>query len=461
MSTPESSLEAAEAAFREVLGISPAQAAVLLADVHAADAADWLLDTAEEDRHRVFGALSPNLQADILEYADETLTQGLVARLDAKDLGEVLEELPSDEAADVLNEADDRVVNDALAEVAPETARELRALLSYDPETAGGVMATEFVVAGLGQRIGDVVKEIRKEGDDAEPDVGVFVLDGDNHPIGYIADRALLTHSIHTPVEEVMVEPFTVRVGDDQEIAAQTIAKYGLEGVAVVDEHGLMLGVISADDAADILEEEVSEDFARLTGTGSEGQQTRLPILMRVRQRMPLMGFTVLAGLASAKILAVALGSADGDGPPVPGAGTEEAILRYLPLIVGLAGNVGVQSSTIFVRGFATGEVDPDREWSVFGSEWCVGGIIGILCGAITWLVASLTEGAGPPGLSLAVGVAVVVSVAWAALLGGTVPIACRRLGIDPAIVAGPMLIALSDVSGCAIYIVVARNIAL
>lgn len=459
MSTPESSLEAAEAAFREVLRVSPAQAAVLLADVHAADAADWLQDTDEEDRHRVFGALSPNLQADVLEYADEALTQGLVARLDAKDLGDVLEELPSDEAADVLNEADDRVVNDALAEVAPETARDIRALLSYDPETAGGVMATEFVAASLSQRIGDVVKEIRREGEDAEPDVGVFVLDENSRPIGYLSDRTLLTHPIHTPVEEVMVDPFLIQVGDDQEVAAQMIAKYGLEGLAVINERGGMLGVISADDAADILEEEVSEDFARLTGTGSEGQQTRRPVLVRVRQRMPLMGFTVLAGLASAKILAVALGSSEAGA--APGEDTEEAILRYLPLIVGLAGNVGVQSSTIFVRGFATGEVEPDREWGVFGSEWCVGAIIGILCGVLTWFVAGLTEGGAPPGLSLAVGVAVVASVAWAALLGGLVPISCRRLGIDPAIVAGPMLIALSDVSGCAIYIVVAQSLAL
>lgn len=457
MSAPDSSLEAAEAAFREVLAESPARAAVLLADVHAADAADWLQDTAEEDRHRVFGLLSANLQADVLEYADEALTQSLVARLGPKDLGEVLEELPSDEAADVLGEADDRVVNDALAEVAPETARDLRALLRYEPDTAGGVMATEFVVAREGQRIGDVVKEVRKEGEDAEADLGVFVLDATGRPVGYLSDRVLLTHSIHTPLDEVMVEPFLTAVTDDQEEAARTIAKYGLDVLAVVDDAGAMLGVISADDAADILEEEVGEDFARLTGTGSEGQQTRLPVLVRVRQRMPLMGFTVLAGLASAKILALVLGSSTDVG----GENTQEAILRYLPLIVGLAGNVGIQSSTIFVRGFATGEVEPDREWAVFGSEWTVGSIIGVLCGLMTWLVAGFIEGSGPSGLGLAVGVAVVAAVAWAAMLGGLVPIACRRLGIDPAIVAGPFLIAMSDVSGSAIYILVARAIAL
>lgn len=459
MTAPDSSLEAAEATFREVLGESLARAAVLLADVHPADAKEWLRDTDEDDRHRVFGALSAEIQASILEYADESFTQELVARLDASDLREVLEKLPSDEAADVLIKADERVANDALDRMAPGVAQELRELLLYEPDTAGGVMATEFVSAAENQRIGDVVKEVRKEGKDAEADLGVFVLDEKRRPVGFLPDRALLTHSIHTPVGDVMVDPFVISVGDDQEVAAQTIAKYSLDSLAVVDADGVMLGVISDDDAADILEDEVSEDFARLTGTGSDGQQTRLPILVRVRQRMPLMGITVVGGLLSAKVLALALGSSSADGGGAPSTG--EAILRYIPLIVGLAGNVGIQSSTIFVRGFATGEVEPDREWSVFRTEWCVGALIGLLCGTATWLTASYLESATSPGLGMAVGVAVMAAITWAAFLGGVVPIACRRMGIDPAIVAGPFLIALSDLSGSVIYILVARAIAL
>ena len=456
MGTTDSNLEAAELAFREALAESLVRAAVLLADVHPADAVEWLLDVEVEDRHRVFALLSSGVQADVLEQCDETLTHSFVARLDAKDLTEVLERLPSDEAADVLAEADDRVAGDALEQLPPDQAEELRQLLTYDPDSAGGAMATEFVAARAGQHIGDVVKEIRKEGEDAEGDLGVFVLDGNGAPIGYISDRALLTHSIHTPLEDVMVDPFAVRVGDDQEVAAQTIAKYGLDVLAVTDDSGTLLGVISRDDATDILEEEVSEDFARLTGTSGEGQQTRRPVLVRVRQRMPLMGLTVLAGLASAKIIYLALGGGEGNGER-----TGEAILRYIPLIVGLAGNVGIQSSTIFVRGFATGEIDAEREGSVFLAEWLTGAIIGLLCGIATFAVATWFESSGPAGLGIAVGVAVTAAVAWAALLGGLVPIACRRLGIDPAIVAGPFLIALSDVSGSAIYVLVARAIAL
>lgn len=436
--------------FRARLAASAEEALTLLGAAHPADAAEWLRDTSSDTRHALFARLAPARQAEVLQYADDLLTSQLVLRLDPAALGALIEELPSDDAADVLDEVDEDVAQDVLSHVPTETAEELRDLLAHEPDSAGGVMATGFVAAQTGQRIGDVVKELRQE-EEAEPDLGVFVVDGEQRPVGYIADRDLLTTKIHTPVEEVMVEPFLVKVDEDQEEVAQLITKYGLESVGVVDDDGRLVGVISAGDAAEIIEEEVEEDFARLVGAGAERQQTRLPVLVRVRQRMPLMGLTVLAGLGSAKLLAV-LGAGDG-------AHGEGAILRYLPLIIGLAGNVGIQSSTILVRGFATGEVERGRERAVLASEWCVGALIGLVCGLVTWLVAHQLESNAPDGLGLAVGVAVTAAVAWAALLGGTIPLACRRLGIDPAIVAGPFLIALSDLSGSAIYIVVANQV--
>lgn len=437
-------------AFRDLVGSSLDDATRALASVHPADAAEWLHDVPTEQRHLVFGRLAPAAQAEVLQYAEEALTSQLVLRLDASALGALLEELPLDDAADLLDEVDEVTAAEALAQVPEATAHELRDLLAYEPDSAGGVMATGFVVARSGQRIGDVVKELRQE-EDAEPELGVYVLDADGRPVGYIPERDLLTTKIHTPVEEVMVEPFLVRVDADQEEVAQLLTKYGLESIGVVDSDGRLVGVISAENAAEIIEEEVDEDFSRLVGAGTERQQTRLPILVRVRQRMPLMALTVVAGLASAKLLG-ALGAGDGaDG--------HGAILRYLPLIIGLAGNVGIQSSTILVRGFATGEVEREREPRVVAAEWCVGVLIGLICGVATWLVAGSLESSGPSGLGLAVGVAVAVAVAWAALLGATIPLGCRRLGIDPAIVAGPFLIALSDLSGSAIYIVVANQV--
>ncbi len=436
--------------FRELLERSPAQAAAFLVDVHPADAADWLNDVDAADARRVFDDLDAELQAAILEHADEPMVHELVAPLSPEALREIVEELPSDEAVDVLAEVDERVAEDVLEAIEDETAQELRDLAAHDPEVAGGVMTTDFVTAEVGSRIGDAVKAVKKEGEEDEEGLGVFVIDGEGRPIGYLSEHALLSNSIHDAVADVMVAPFLVSVDEDREEAAGIITKYGLNALAVVGDEGVLLGVISADDAQEILEEEVTEDVHRLVGT-SGVQQTRLPILTRVRQRLPLMAVTVAGGLASAKLLSLFI--------PEQADGAEfQAILRYLPLIVGLAGNVGVQSSTILVRAFATKEVEPDRELSVLGAEVGVGAIIGLFCGLATLFVAAGMEGVAGPnwGLGYSVGLAIVAAVVWAALLGCVVPMGCRRLGIDPAIVAGPFLICLSDISGVGIYIVVA-----
>jgi len=439
--------------FQEALEASSKVAAEVLGDVHAADAATWLQDVTDEQAWEVFALLSTEDQADLLEHAEDGLARELVTRMSSKGLREVVEELPSDKAVDVLAEAGERVTADILGSVSRETAEDLRALISHNPESAGGVMTTEFVLARDDDRIGDVVKEIKKEGEDSEENLGVFVVDKAGTPVGYLSDRDLLTHSIHDSVSDLMAEPFVIAADEDQEAAATMIAKYALSALAVVDEAGVLVGVISLDDAQVILEEEATEDVHRLVGT-SPTQQTRLPILVRASQRLPLMGITVAGGLASAQILSAFLGP--GTQSPI-----NEAILRYLPLIVGLAGNVGVQTSTILVRGFATGEVERNREREVFVSEVAVGALIGLLCGVVTFLFAAWMEGSLEEGVAigLSVGTAVVAAVTWAGALGGAVPMLCRRMDIDPAVVAGAFLISLSDISGVAIYMVVADQL--
>lgn len=442
-----------------MLRASPTQAAGFLEGVHPADVAEWLQDVDEEDAWQVFAALAAEVQAEVLEFAEETLTDELVGRMSAADLREVVEEMPSDEAVDLLAEADERVAEDVLSGMDAEAAQELRDLAAYDPESAGGIMATEVVTVAEGLRVGDAVKAVRKEGEDAEEETGVFVIDNEGRPVGFLSDRALLTNPIHDRVADVMVAPHTIGAKEDQEEAALRIDKYSLLALGVVDQDGRLIGVISAEDAAEILGDETEEDILRMVGTTPTQQQTRLPILKRVRQRLPLMAFTVMGGLLSARLLSYFAGLSEagaGDANPIAD------ILRFLPLIIGLAGNVGVQSSTILVRAFATGEVEPDREGQVLVAEVTVGTMIGILCGGMTVLVASWMEfGVLLHTFGAAVGSAVAVAVTCAAVLGCVIPMGCRRLGIDPAIVAGPFLICLSDISGSVIFILVAKALLL
>ncbi len=434
----------------ESLAGTGAALAALVAEVHNADLAEWMQDLPEGDAWRVFESLDIDSRAEVLEHAEDALSGQLVERLTPHQLKDVVETLPADEVVDLLALADAQTAEQVLAFVDDERARGLRELAAHAPDTAGGLMTTEVIAVPQGTRIGDAIKLIRTEGEEAEEGQGLFVLDGGRRPIGYVSDRMLLTHSIHSTVDEMMVEPISVGLEVDQEEAATQIEHYGLTELGVVDAAGALVGIISADDALEVLEEEASEDILKIVGA-SPVHQTRLPVLKRVMGRLPLQGVTVAGGLATAAIIDLALRDVGEFSPDVD-------LLRFVPIVIGLAGNVGIQSSTILVRAFATGEVEPDREASVLATETLAGLLIGLICGSASWAVISVTEPAtGATAFPLAVGAAIAAAVTFAALLGCLIPMGCRRVGIDPAVVAGPFLITISDISGTALYLVVAH----
>ncbi|MEW6073422.1 MAG: magnesium transporter [Planctomycetota bacterium] len=446
----------------EALAAGPTVLAEFVREAHPADLAEWIDKLEETEARAVLGSLDAERQAELLRFADDGVAEDLLALIDVPRLAEIVEKLPADEVVDLLALADEAKSEAVLRRVDRVRATDLRELLDYEPESAGGVMTSEYVAVPPEANVGDVIKELRaEEGPAGEEEVGVFVVDGAGRPVGYVSDRDLLTTQIHTPIAEVMdTDLIVAHAEDDQEEAAKLVAKYNLSALPVVDDGGVMVGVISAEDAHQVLQEEAAEDIYRLVGT-SIVDPTRLPVHVRVRRRLPLQAVTVAGGLLTAHILKLALG----EGTTLPGT---EDVLRFLPIVIGVAGNVGIQSSTILVRAFATGEVSPEREVSVVGTEMLTGLVIGLICGLATFLVAAgteMTESAGATaGVAMhfgaAVGLAIVVAVTWASFLGCAVPILCKRSGLDPAVVAGPFLIALSDVSGAAIFLGVASVMA-
>lgn len=436
---------------RVVLEQRPLALAQFLAPIHAADLADWFPDLDDDEVWQSFEALDLETRAEVLQEAEKPLRERLLRMLDAAQLVELVQALPVDEAHDVLALADDYTVAQVLREVDDELENELRQLAAHPIETAGGEMTTEYLAVPLDARIGDAIKVVKgAEEGLAEAGVGVFVVDNEGRPVGFVSDHDLLTHGIHARVADVMERDLvTVLASVDREEAAKLVSKYSLLAIPVVDDAGHMLGILTAEDALEVLEEEASEDMTLLAGA-SAAHQTRLPLLRRVRTRLPLMAVTVLGGLVTAWILDRAF--PDGDS----GLGGAD-LLRYLPIVIGLAGNVGIQSSTILVRAFATGEVESEREISVLTTEVLAGTSIGLLCALISAGVAAQLEASGLFGL--AVGLAIWIAVTWASLLGCVVPISCRRLGIDPAVVAGPFLITLSDISGSGIFVLVGQRV--
>ncbi|MFT7668528.1 MAG: magnesium transporter [Planctomycetota bacterium] len=432
---------------RSVMAGTQEDLAAVLLDLHEADIAEGLLDMSAREAWVVFDSLGVEERGEVLACAEDSLREQLLERLTPRQIAEIVDGMAPDDVVDLLALSDRETAEHVLRSVEEERAKNLRRLAAFPPDSAGGLMTTDFIVVTEGGRIGDAIKLLKYETEEAEEGSGLFVIDGKQRPVGYVPDRDLLRHSIHDTVDSVMADPILVPVEMDQEEVARQIVHYGLNEIAVVDANGAIVGVVSADDAQDVLEEEANEDMLRMVGTSPE-LQTRLPVLRRVRARLPLQGLTVIGGLVTAWIISQALGATS----------QKVDLLRFIPIIIGLAGNVGIQASTILVRAFATGEVERDREASVLGSETLVGLIIGTICGGTTGVFLLLTQDSPESAhFALAISVAITSAVTWAAFLGCVVPMACRRVGIDPAIVAGPFLITVSDISGTALYLGVAR----
>ena len=431
--------------------------ASFLEDVHAADLAQWARYATDQDLATVFVLLDVEARVDLFHFAEDKLAARLVALLDIEGIVRIIEVLGADEAVDLLVHLEDDVAEAVLHRVDLERARGLRELQTYESDTAGGLMTTDFATVELGNNIGDAIKELRQEDERTiDDETGIFVVNKDGTPVGWVSDRDLVTTPIHTPVADVMAEiSVTVTPSDDQEDVAIAVSRYNLQVLPVVDDAGALVGVVTAADAGDVFEEEAEEDIRRLVGTSVE-EQTHLPVMVRVRQRLPMQVLTVLGGIVTANILRLAMP----EGAPGEKAAFDD-ILRYVPIVIGLAGNVGIQAATILVRAFATGEVTPDRELKVLSSEVLVGFLMGLLCGGTTAVVATLieTDIEGSVAFGCAVGIAIAIAVTWSSLLGTTIPMLCRRLKFDPAIVAGPFMITLSDVSGTAIYMLSAHLI--
>ncbi|MDF1797743.1 MAG: magnesium transporter [Planctomycetota bacterium] len=441
-------------ALRALVEHRPEDLPGFLQGIHSADLADWLQSASADEREHVFSVLDAEDRAELFQFSTDEVATDLVGEATVEDLVDVVEHLPADDVVDLLALANQGVAEEVLDRVDIERAEGLRRLSMYESDTAGGLMTTEFATLPEGVRVGDAIKALRMEDERTiEEEAGIFVVDGAGRPVGWVSDRDLVTTPIHTDIEEVMAEiPTTVGPMVDQEEAAMAVSRYNLQALAVVDEEGVLLGVITAEDASDVFEEEAEEDIRKLVGTSTEAQ-THLPVLRRVRQRLPMQALTVLGGLATAHILRLAMPAGEGS--------VTSDLLRYIPIIIGLAGNVGIQASTILVRAFATGEVTPEREGSVLVSEVLTGMLIGVLCGVATAVVASLTEGGidGQYAFGAAVGTSVAIAVTWASFLGSIIPMGCRRTNIDPAIVAGPFLITLSDISGTSIFMLSAHLI--
>ncbi len=395
-----------------------------------------------DDTAAVLRTLPPDPLADVLGEIDNRSLSALFDLLDVDAIADIIEEMPSDEGADLLGELDQKKVQAILAAMDEEERSEVSDLLRYPPESAGGLMDKEFVACHEGQTCGEAVAVLRtKDEDDLESTHFVFVLDNRGRLVGRLPLMHLLLEDRDAPVREVMEEdPLYVEDDLDQEDVAAFFMTHDLISLPVVDHQLRLVGRITADDIMDVLEEEATEDFSRLAGVSVAefGEQSALRV---ARTRLPWLLGALAGEVGAVMVLSRFEQSLD----------TMVALAFYIPMIMALAGNVGIQTSSVVVRGLATGEVALSRIGRHILREIATSLVIGVTVAASLVGISYLVS--GDIYLSAVLGTAMLLVVLMASLVGTGVPLLLNRLGVDPAVATGPFITTSNDLFGLAIYL--------
>jgi magnesium transporter len=383
----------------------------------------------------------------ILEELSPTEAARILRSLSANEAGELLGEMDPDDAADVVELLPDEEVHEILVRMQPADAAEIRSLSGYEPDSAGGIMTPAYVAVARDATSAQAIAAIRRLVDDAETVNYVYVVDDERHLLGVLSLYRLLLSPDDTPVEKLMA-PSTVRVraSADQETAARILTDRNLLAIPVVDDDDHILGIITEDDVADVLQAEATEDIERLGGSQPLNLPYRLasvPLLVRKR-----VGWLLLLFFAEGYTGTV-LQNFEGELKAVV------ALSFFIPLLIGTGGNIGSQTVTLVVRAMALGEVAMrDIGWLVF-KELRVGLVIGLFMAAVGVAQAIFLHVSND--IAFVVALTLVSICIWSATVASALPLLLRRLGVDPAVVSAPLISTLVDGTGLIIYFEIAR----
>ncbi|HMS16347.1 MAG TPA: magnesium transporter [Planctomycetota bacterium] len=423
-----------------------------LSNQNPIDIAQILGDLEDAAITLIFDHLAPEGRAVVLSEADAREQALLLMHVGEELRADLISDLDPDDAADVLDSVDEVEREAVLSSLLREDAQEIRSLRSYPADTAGGLMTPLIVRVPPTAAQADVLAAVRAN-PDAETINVIYVTDG---PLlrGVVSIRDVLTAAPRIPVSEYMTtEVISVGPHEDQEAVIRHIETYHLGALPVVDESGRLLGVVTADDALTAQEEEASADVMAIAGAGASGALSS-GVWPRVVARIPWLLLTLAGGLGAASIMRV-IGRwlRPEEVEPITD------LAKFMPLVAGLAGNIGMQSSAVMLRGFATGEIHRARVRRVIAEEILVAVLNGLLCGVIASLLALFVAEAPMLTRSLAIGVSIAAAASMAGIAGSVIPTLCDRLGIDPAISAGPFITTLNDILGFSVYMVISLGV--
>jgi magnesium transporter len=422
----------------------------LLLKTHPADLAWVFRHLTTVERKKVFNVIAQTeMVGDFLSEVDQAIMLELVHDLTPKFMVAVMSEMASDDVADLLEALPEEMANEIRELMAEEDRDEVDELLQYHPESAGGLMSPDFLALDGELSAGDAVKIVQERSEEMEMSFYLYITHEDGQLAGVISLRELLMHPPYRQLKNIMNTNVTAVTTDtDQEEVAHVISQYNILAVPVVDSSYTLVGIVTVDDIIDVIREEASEDFLRMAGAGKDTEILLKSTMANAMTRAPWLFASWVGGVMAMLIIT----SFHDELQKVL------ALAAFIPIVIGMGGNIATQSSTIIIRGIATGRVNMQEFSRVIFKEMQVGLILGAVYGLFLGILAFFGY-SEPSYFGLVVGLSVFFVMTMSATVGSFVPLILKKMDFDAAIATGPFVTTSIDILGVLAYFLIAKSL--
>ena len=417
----------------------------VLSEYNSVDLAELLLDMEDKDLAFVFRMIDKDKAAEVFSYMDDDQRQVLLQSFTSQEIRLILDAMYTDDAVDLLEDMPANVVNHLLDQVSQDTRADINRLLKYPEDSAGSIMTVEYIDVTLQMTVQQTLDKIRTIGIHSETVYTCYVVEK-RKLCGIVTAEALLTNDGDTQVKELMEENYIfIRTTDDREDAAKLFRKYDLIAIPVLDQEGYIVGIVTFDDAIDVLTEETTEDIHKMAAiASSEESYLKTSVLEHARHRI----LWLLILMFSATITGAIITKYENAFTAIP------LLVSFIPMLIDTGGNCGSQSSTLIIRGLAVDELHFSDFFTILWKEFRVAIVVGVVLALangvrIFWVYKNLP-------MAVVVAASLVVTIVIAKLVGCILPILAKRLRMDPAIMASPLITTIVDTCSIVIYFQIA-----
>ncbi len=423
----------------------------ILDEMNEQDIAELFMELEERDLTLIYRLLNKELAAEVFVNMEPEYQEQLIRAFSDTELREVLDELYVDDAVDLIEEMPATLVKRILKHTDPDTRKSINEILKYPEDSAGSMMTIEYVDLKRGMTVADAFTRIRRTGVDKETIYTCYVTDSKRKLKGYVTVKDLLLADENAEIREVMEDNvISVTTYEDKEVVADIFQKYDLVVLPVVDGENRLVGIITVDDAIDVLQEEITEDMELMAGiTPTDKPYLKMGVFENFKKRIPWLMLLMVSATFTEKIITHFEGALTAC----------VALTAFIPMLTGTCGNCGNQSSSTIIRGLSLGEIEFRDTFKVVLKEFLIALVCGIALAIVNFAKLMIFDDAITWQMALVVSVTMIAAVVFAKVVGSVLPVIAKKIGFDPAVMSSPFISTIVDAVTLLIYFAIASSV--